>query len=327
MTTQTTIATLPVSDACVGQGGCWQYGSTSAAVFGSAGRFSKSQPPRRVAFSAPSSLSQRATGSLLHTGKEKDPETGYSYFGVRYLEHELMTSWLSVDPMADKYPSISPYAYCAWNPLKLVDPKGEEIIIKDGKWRWYYYIDGHVYLKSSKGNILMDSKLSDNGKEIKGNLDEMSQHKSGKKVVDRLTKSKEKYFISIDADKANGHYDSKSNNLYIGEKDNNSAVLSHELFHAYQDDHGRIPRTIYNEVEAYVFSQMISGESLGVKSDKNAKYVDHGKILVLVFDPNSFNYLLNHFCKDSKANYKGTYDNYGFNPGNYSPNDSLLKDL
>jgi len=42
-------------------------------VFGSAGRFSKSQPPRRVAFSAPSSLSQRATGSLLHTGKEKDP--------------------------------------------------------------------------------------------------------------------------------------------------------------------------------------------------------------------------------------------------------------
>ncbi len=29
--------------------------------------------------------------------------------------------------MADKYPSISPYAYCAWNPLKLVDPEGEEI--------------------------------------------------------------------------------------------------------------------------------------------------------------------------------------------------------
>ena len=35
--------------------------------------------------------------------------------------------WLSVDPMADKYPSISPYAYCAWNPIKLVDPDGREI--------------------------------------------------------------------------------------------------------------------------------------------------------------------------------------------------------
>ena len=28
--------------------------------------------------------------------------------------------------MADKYPSISPYAYCAWNPVKLVDPDGRE---------------------------------------------------------------------------------------------------------------------------------------------------------------------------------------------------------
>ena len=35
--------------------------------------------------------------------------------------------WLSVDPMADKYPNISPYAYCAWNPVKLVDPDGEDI--------------------------------------------------------------------------------------------------------------------------------------------------------------------------------------------------------
>ena len=61
------------------------------------------------------------------TGKERDEETGYGYFGARYMDHELMTMWLSVDPMADKYLSISPYAYCAWNPVKLVDPDGKEI--------------------------------------------------------------------------------------------------------------------------------------------------------------------------------------------------------
>ena len=61
------------------------------------------------------------------TGKENDEETGYGYFGARYMDYELMTMWLSVDPMADKYPSISPYAYCAWNPVRLVDPDGEEI--------------------------------------------------------------------------------------------------------------------------------------------------------------------------------------------------------
>ena len=60
------------------------------------------------------------------TGTEKDEETGYGYFGARYMDHELMTMWLSVDPMSDKYPSISPYAYCAWNPVKLVDPDGND---------------------------------------------------------------------------------------------------------------------------------------------------------------------------------------------------------
>ena len=40
------------------------------------------------------------------TGKERDEETGYGYFGARYMDHDLMTMWLSVDPMADKYPSI-----------------------------------------------------------------------------------------------------------------------------------------------------------------------------------------------------------------------------
>ena len=65
------------------------------------------------------------------TGKELDAETGYGYFGARYMDHELMTGWLSIDPMADKYPSISPYAYCAWNPVKLVDPDGRD---------WYEYV-------------------------------------------------------------------------------------------------------------------------------------------------------------------------------------------
>ena len=39
--------------------------------------------------------------------------------------------------MADKYPSISPYAYCAWNPVKLVDPDGREVddyFSKNGKY-------------------------------------------------------------------------------------------------------------------------------------------------------------------------------------------------
>lgn len=38
-----------------------------------------------------------------------------------------MTRWTSVDPHAEKYYSISPYAYCMNNPVKYIDPDGRKI--------------------------------------------------------------------------------------------------------------------------------------------------------------------------------------------------------
>ena len=66
------------------------------------------------------------------TGKEKDSETGYCHFGARYYDSDLSGLFLSVDPMADKYPSLSPYNYCAGNPVKLVDPDGEKPVLVNG---------------------------------------------------------------------------------------------------------------------------------------------------------------------------------------------------
>ena len=45
-----------------------------------------------------------------------------------------LSIWLSVDPMSDKYPGVSPYTYCGNNPVRLVDPDGREVyIIGDSK--------------------------------------------------------------------------------------------------------------------------------------------------------------------------------------------------
>ena len=70
--------------------------------------------------------------SYTFSAKEKDPETGLSYFGSRYYSSDL-SIWLSVDPMAAKYPSLSPYTYCANNPVKLVDPNGEEVFVPNDR--------------------------------------------------------------------------------------------------------------------------------------------------------------------------------------------------
>ena len=72
--------------------------------------------------------SKLPTPNWIYTfsAKEKDVETGLSYFGSRYYSSDL-SIWLSVVPLSAKYASLSPSVYCADNPVKLVDPNGEEI--------------------------------------------------------------------------------------------------------------------------------------------------------------------------------------------------------
>ena len=74
-----------------------------------------------------------ANSTYTFSAKEKDSETGLSYFGARYYSSDLSV-WLSVDPMSDKYPSLSPYVYCADNPVRCVDPNGDTISLLGDDW-------------------------------------------------------------------------------------------------------------------------------------------------------------------------------------------------
>jgi RHS repeat-associated protein len=57
--------------------------------------------------------------------KELDEETGLYYYGARYYDPRVSV-WLGVDLMAEKYPGVSGYTYCANNPVKFIDPDGKE---------------------------------------------------------------------------------------------------------------------------------------------------------------------------------------------------------
>jgi RHS repeat-associated protein len=72
------------------------------------------------------------------TGKERDRETGWDYFGARYYEASL-ARFTSIDPVINwDVNRVDPqrwnrYAYARNNPLKFVDPDGEDIVdIIDG---------------------------------------------------------------------------------------------------------------------------------------------------------------------------------------------------
>jgi len=167
----------------------------------------------------------------LHTGKERDSETGFSYFGARYYDSDLMTGWLSVDPMADKYPNISPYAYCAWNPIRLVDPDGREIVFEDNKVKVLFE---QVY-NNVKNRI---SKLENSGLKKKRDIREYEQLKE---IYASLNDVKESsivfYYKTIKNDGntlAEGHTYGKKNvdGIIVEILEGSENTLIHETRHA-----------------------------------------------------------------------------------------------
>jgi RHS repeat-associated protein len=61
----------------------------------------------------------------LFNAKELDEETGLYYYGARYYDARV-SLWLSTDPLQEKYPNVSTYAYCVQNPIMYVDKNGNE---------------------------------------------------------------------------------------------------------------------------------------------------------------------------------------------------------
>ena len=95
-------------------------------------------------------------------GKEKDYESGFHYYGARYYWSEMLTGWLSIDPMIDKYPEMSPYNYCMWNPVKLVDPDGRDgrVIIHNESGQTQITIQTTIYLTTKSPEVYSRSKLN-----------------------------------------------------------------------------------------------------------------------------------------------------------------------
>jgi len=80
--------------------------------------------------------------TILNNAKELNQETGWYYYGARYYDPQVST-WLSVDPLVEKYPAFSPYNFTMNNPVRLVDADGRGTKEHDwvpvkgqpGKWK------------------------------------------------------------------------------------------------------------------------------------------------------------------------------------------------
>jgi RHS repeat-associated protein len=68
-----------------------------------------------------------APEKYLTTQHERDAETDLDYRGARFYDSEV-GRFLSVDPLAVKYPSFSCFSFVLDNPIVFIDPDGREVI-------------------------------------------------------------------------------------------------------------------------------------------------------------------------------------------------------
>ena len=84
--------------------------------------------------------------------KELDEETGMYYYEARYMAPPV---FISRDPLFEKYPTFTPYAYCANNPVKFIDPDGRD---------WYEAVNSETKQKEIKWTDYHSQKeMDDNG--------------------------------------------------------------------------------------------------------------------------------------------------------------------
>ena len=122
------------------------------------------------------------------SGKEYDATGTLNLYDFEARIYDLaLTRFLSPDPLADRYPAVSPYAYCANNPIRNTDPSGAIIIsrmmgrefildhMKNGLYQFQYF-----------GTRI---PLSDNLIFIEFAINEIASTDIGQELIDRCIKN------------------------------------------------------------------------------------------------------------------------------------------
>ena len=72
------------------------------------------------------------TQPYKYSTKELDRENGLDWYDFHARQMDPMVPrFTTIDPKCEKYYAISPYAYCAGNPIAYIDPNGEKIYVSN----------------------------------------------------------------------------------------------------------------------------------------------------------------------------------------------------
>ena len=198
--------------------------------------------------------------SYLWGEKEWDNTLSSYDFGARYYRMSELPSWTTMDPLCEQYPDISPYAYCAADPVNLVDPDGMEIWIMtmDLKEQVRYH-NGDLFYKDGseyKGSDTFVNQVKQSLDKMLGLGDDYVSH-----VINTLDASDKTHTFVYnesyeDSTQALGEFGNSLANdgIPVGSwiklsfkkqivdevPNNHTLVVAHELSHSYDFDQGKM---------------------------------------------------------------------------------------
>ena len=148
---------------------------------------------------------------------------------ARYYQPNL-SIWLSVDPMSDKYPGLSPYVYCGDNPVKYFDPNGTHIEVVENDNGTYTITGGmlnrnrniYVVKDGKRTGVILGQTMTDysffneEGNVVKGAIIDLDDN-SGQNFIDGfMTRTPDLWTYIFDEEKGGrtgGNYDFKNKNI------------------------------------------------------------------------------------------------------------------
>ena len=133
-----------------------------------------------------------STQKYKYNGKELERVHGLDWYdyGARFMNPDI-GRFTTIDPMAEKYYSVSPYAYCANNPINAIDVDGNDIFIqyknKDGRFQTFRFSGfGGKSIRIPKNQFVKDVIAAYLYNASDGNMNNM---------IEAVTNSKYKIFV------------------------------------------------------------------------------------------------------------------------------------
>lgn len=238
-------------------------------------------------------LSMWVSGSA-EAGERSDALQGFSDFGPRWLATASAT-WTAPDPEAERYPGTSPYAYCAANPIRYIDPTGCKVEAKGS--------EEDVNTMKEKIDALKSSHLFRTIYKFLDSLNEFFSLSFGNPTTPT-------------GESCNGYYDPNTNTIVIHHDVAKSSMsfyvtMAEELYHIYQKF--TLFESVNIEFEAKVFAAIVYLQTKGSNAafshmDKGVEqlyfnmqdWTDDNNNIVFPFN---FGQLYTNYCIDFVSSY------------------------